>query len=286
MTTAKTFGNVLSRIRREQGYSTAHQFFKSVGGSKSIGLAFMSYWDMERGKKLPKSWRLKSIMSALGIDPHSPKAVELVRAYFMELSGSDELLQIVSSAASAGPQLSGRDLTEAAIGQALASKSVNQTIEQWKMSARDIVTHICDYFLVATAGWVTFRELSEVTQFKPAAIKKALKALASVRLIEISGDKARSLFADKVVQPLPATPAAAAIKAAKNDLWNQWLADSKLVDAKKLTVRMTKSNMDMYRQHLVKALSLACVYANTEENRQDSAVYVIDARIFQILPRE
>ena len=80
MANAKTFGGVLSGIRKEQGYSSAHQFFKSVGGSKSLGCAFVSYWDLERGKKLPKSWRLKAIIAALGIEPHSPRARELAEA--------------------------------------------------------------------------------------------------------------------------------------------------------------------------------------------------------------
>jgi len=101
MDNAKTFGKVLARLRKEQGYSGAYQFFKSAGGSKNLGLAFVSYWEMERGKKLPKSWRLKAILSALGIELHSPKARELVRAYFIALSGSDELLQILAAPASA-----------------------------------------------------------------------------------------------------------------------------------------------------------------------------------------
>lgn len=286
MNNAKAFGSVLSRLRKEQGYSSAHQFFKSIGGSKSLGLAFVSYWDMERGKKLPKSWRLKSIMAALGIDQYSPKARELVRAYFNALSGSDELLRILSVPASAAADLPGGELAEAATRKVLAQLSVNMTLEQWKARTRDMVTQICQSFLANTMGWVTVRELSDAAKFKPEAIRKALKALASGGLVDFSGDKARSLFAGKMIQIPPMTPGTAAIRAALRNNWDTWLADSRLAANKRLIVRMTKANLDLYRQHLEKAVNLAAVYGNAEENRRDSAVYFIDASVFQILPRD
>ena len=179
MNTIKAFGSTLSRIRKEQGFSSAHQFYKNIGGSKSLGLTFMSYWNVESVKKLPKSWRIKAIMAALGVEQHSSKAQELVRAYFRALSGSDELLQNLSGPAAAGSNLPGRDLIEAATSKALSQISVNLTMEQWKLRTRDMVTHICQTFLADTAGWVTVRELSDATRFKPEEIRKSLKALAA-----------------------------------------------------------------------------------------------------------
>ncbi len=61
----KAFAAALVRIRKEAGFPTAHNFFSSSGGSKSLGLAFVSYWDIELGKKLPKGWRLKAITAAI-----------------------------------------------------------------------------------------------------------------------------------------------------------------------------------------------------------------------------
>ena len=60
-----------------------------------------------------------------------------------------------------------------------------------------------------------------------------------------------------MIQLLPMTPATAAIRIALRNNWNTWLADSKLVTMKRLTVRMTKANLNIYRQHLKKAVSLA-----------------------------
>ena len=285
MNNSKIFGSVLSRIRKEQGFSSAHQFFKSIGGSKSLGLAFMSYWDMERGKKLPKSWRLKAIMASLGIAQYTPKAEELVRAYFTALSGSDELIPFLLPPVSADPDLPSRELAEAATHKALEQLTVNLTVDQWKARTRDMVTHICQTFLVNTAGWVTVRELAQATKFKPEAVKKAFKTLAAGRLVELSGDKARSLFTGKLIKLLPATPATAAIRATIRNNWDAWLADSSRVAFKRLTVRMTKANLDLYRQHLEKAVDLSGLYTNSEDSRQDSAVYLVDASIFKIIPK-
>ena len=177
MNNSKAFGTALSKIRKEQGFSSAHQFFKSVGGSKSLGLAFMSYWDMERGKKLPKSWRLKAIMAALNIAPYTPKAQELLRAYFRALSGSDELIQFLAAPAAPARDLPSRDLAEAATHKALEQLTVNLTLDQWKARTKDLVTYICQAYMANTSGWVTVKELADVTKFKPDAVKKALKTL-------------------------------------------------------------------------------------------------------------
>ena len=286
MTTAKTFGSALARIRLEQGYSSAHQFFKSVGGSRTLGLSFMSYWDMERGKKLPKSWRLKAVLSALGVEQRSPKAKELVRAYFRALSGSDELVGILAAPAAAGADLPSRELAEAAAYQAQARRTVNLTVAQWKVSARDLATQIINYFLIDTAGWVTLRELAEATRLKPEAIKRALKALAAAKLADTSGDKARSRLAGKAVNAIPNTPETTAIKAAVNANLETWLAGAKVVGGTSINLRMTKANMQVYRQHLEKAVKLASVYSDCEADRQESAVYSIDTKIFRFAPKD
>ena len=284
-TNTKAFGSILSNIRKERGFASAHQFFKSVGGSKSLGLSFMSYWNAEHGRKLPKSCHLKMIMAALGIEQRSPKAQELIRAYFSALSGFDELLQNLSVPVSAGTTLSNRDLEETATHKAIALRNVNLTLKQWKLRTGDMVTHICQNFLANTAGWVTVRELSDATRFKPEAIRKALKALASGGLIDFSNDKARGPLTAKMIQSPPTTPATAAIQAALRNNWDTWLADSKRVVLKRLTFRMTKANLELYRQHLEKAVNLVAAYESAEADRQDSAIYLVDAGIFQILPK-
>ena len=286
MTTAKEFGKVLSRIRKEQGYSGAYNFFKGVGGSKSLGFSFVSYWDIERGKKLPRSWRLKAIIAALGLEQPSPKARELVRAYFKALSGSDELVQTLSAPAPASSDLPSRELAEAAVHQAMAQRKAHLTVEQWQLCARDLMTYIIQYFLFNTSGRVTVTELAGATGFKPEAVRKAVKALSAAGLADFSGDKVQGLFAKKLVELLPATPATASIKAALRAHAIKWHEGSKRVDGRRIIVRMSKANLAIYREHLLKAINLASIYSNSEEDLKDSCIYSMDAGIYQMIPRD
>lgn len=277
---------MLARVRREQGFTSAHQFFKRVGGSKSLGLAYVSYWDMERGKKLPRSWRLKAIMAALGVAPHSARAQDLVKAYFTSLSGSEELLQFLSGPAKEAPDLPSRELVETATRRMLEQLSVNLTLEQWKLCTRDMVTDICQTYLNETAGWVTAAELVKATRFKMPAVKKALKALADGDIVDLSGDKARGRHVGKTIQLLPLTPATAGIRAALRNNCNAWLAESRLVAMKRVSLRMTKANLDQYLQHLENAVKLATVYGGVNEDRRESAIYFVDAKVYKYLPKD
>ncbi len=285
MTNTKGFGAALAGFRKERGYASAHQFFKSVGGSKTLGLAFMSYWDVERGKKLPKSWRIKPLLAALGVDPHSAPARELVRAYFRELSGSDELVRILAGPASSGADLPGRELEEAAVNNAQISRSVNLTLKQWELLAGDLVTDITNDLLVDTPGWMTVLELAAESGFKPEAVKKAFKALASGGLADLSGDKARSRLAGKVVNPPPRIPETARLTSALREHMETWLAGAETVDRKSMSLRMTKAALEKYRRHLETAVNLASVYGDPGADRRESAIYSINTRVYRLTPR-
>jgi len=284
MNSRSAFSKALRKIRSDHGFSTAHQFFKGMGGSKTLGISFVSYWDLERGKKLPRSRNLKALMAALGIEIRSSEGRDLIGAYLKSLLGSDELLEAVAPP-SACQYLPGQDLAETAARGALARLAVNLTMEQWQARTRDVASHICHSFLANTSGWATIAELAAATKLKPDIIRKALRSLASVGLVEFSGDKARNRLEGKVIQAPPITPATAAIRAALRNNWNAWLADSELVSGKRRAVRMGKDGFALYRQHLERTLDLAEVYANPAESRQDSAIYLIEAGIARVLPK-
>lgn len=283
MTKTKDFGGTLARIRKERGFPSAHRFFKGVGGSKSLGLSFVSYWDIERGKKLPRSWRLKAIIAALGVGQYSREAQELVRAYFKALSGSDELVSILAAQAPAAPA---GDLAETAAHRAISQLSVNLTMEQWKTRSRDLLTNLCQSCLAETEGWLSVKELSEGAGFKPEAVRSSLKALAACGLADFEKDKARGKLTGRVVQILPFTPATAPIRVAIRGYWDKWLENSPCVSLKRQIVRLSKSSLAQYQPHLEKAVNLAAVYGNPGESRHDSALYFVDAGIYKIFPKK
>ena len=289
MENKKTFSGVLARVRKEQGFSSAHKFFKSTGGSKTLGLSFMSYWDMERGRKLPKSWRLLTIIKVLGLPLNSRAARELLRAYFIDLSGSEELLRILelplaAAAAAGGP--ADQSLAEAATRQALSHRAANLTLEQWRLRAGNLAVNFCGNYLANTEGWSSIREVAAATGFTAAAVKNAFKALAAGGLAEFSGERARSQLTGKIEKYPPATPETAPVKKALLAQWESWLKNSPIVERKRMTVRMTRADMDAYRSHLQQAVGLANIYENPGEDRDNSAVYLVDGTIYKIFPRK
>lgn len=285
MKRANLFGGVLAGLRKERGYPSAHQFFKSAGGAKNLGLSFMSYWDIERGRKLPKSWRLKDILAALGVDLRSPQARELLLAYFRELSGSDELLQIIASAgpAAKAPVMPSMELAETAAQKALERLNVNLTMGQWELLARDGAAYVCQHFLTNTEGWVKLPELAKAAGLSAPEAKRAAGKLAEAGLAELAGDKVLGKLAGKAVRALPSTPATAAVKAGLAKNWSGMLAGASLVATQRRTVRMTKAGLGLYRQHLERVVSLCEIYSDAAEDKKNSAIYAIETGIFDVL---
>lgn len=85
------FGSVLARLRKEQGFATAHAFYKARGGRRVFGVAFTNYLALERGNSLPKGRRLEGLVAALGLEPGSRAARELVLAFLKDTLGSETL---------------------------------------------------------------------------------------------------------------------------------------------------------------------------------------------------
>lgn len=276
----------MAKIRKELGFPSAYKFFKSVGGSKTLGLAFVSYWDIERGKKLPKSWRLKTIIAALGIDMYSQPARELIGAYFQALSGSEELLKVLTAAPAQSADLTSRELAESAVQKAVSQRSVQLTPEQWRLRNRDMATLICSNYIINTCGWVTIQELAAVSGFAPAEVKKALRALAAGGLAEFSGDKVRTRLTGQVVQFLPRTEENKDIHESSVRLWNDWIKSCDCVAAKRMTMRMSKADMGICRQHLARAVDVSTLYENPAADKKGSAVYFVEAAIYRVLPKK
>jgi hypothetical protein len=248
-------------------------------------MTYVNYLNLEKGKSLPKGSRIEPLQKALGLASESSEARELARAYFNALGCSSKLLDTLSGPTMPAPDLPSRQLAEEMTHQVLRQRSVNLTTQQWKTRSRDIVTQVCNCFLNNSVGWVSIQELSEATKFTPKEIKKALQALASAKLVKLSGDKAQSPLAGKFVKHLPTTPETAELLAAIRNQWKQWISGIKPTHTKAFTARITKTNMERLWQHLDEALNLAGVYADAQADRKESAVYYIGAHIYQAIPK-
>lgn len=282
MSKAKDFSFVLARTRKDRGFPSAYKFFKAVGGSKSLGMSFVSYWDIERGKKLPRSARLNGIIEALGLKMASVEGKDLIKAYFTSLSGSDEMVRAISAPDGA----EAADPAQARARRAISMLSVALTLEQARVMVRDRETCFCFNCLSETEGWLTVKELCEGFGFKTPAVKKALKALSACGLVELSGDKARGRNAGKIVHLMPMSEDTLPLRLALRGHYNDFVTRTKPLAGRRCIVRMTKSALDQYADHLRKTIELAETYGDPRESRENSDIYLIEGRVARFFPKK
>ena len=285
MATDSTFGKLLAGIRQEQGYKTPYAFFRSRGGQRGLGLTFANYLRIERGRGLPKGWRIKKLIAALELLPHSEKARSLVRAFLVSVLGDEELMQDLLSEVSSDPAPSSMRLAESAATQALGQTKVQLDLEQYKAIARSATAYACHAVLCNTGGWVEAKDLAKLTGEALPGVKKALKELAAAALVKLSGGKARSTLEKNYVAPPTPTPAMASVYASLKKHRDEWIDKrSNAVHTPYLLVRAQRGKMQKYFDHLTEVVNMSAIYGSIEKT-PDSEMYLVEGRVHRLFSR-
>lgn len=272
-----SFAAVLSRIRRERGFENAHSFYKSSGGRRALNLSFPNYLALEKGKSLPKPPRLEAILSALNLGEAAHLRRELVRSYLESLLGSDSLLRGFDAPAAASASAS-----DEASRQAQRQRSAQLDLDQWRVLSGDPAAYRIHVYLINSPDWSAEAEIAKSTGETAARTRAVLKKLAAARIVELSGARARSLFAYKFLQTLPLLPTTAHIKAGILKTREGFAGpDAKLLHRVNVTSRFSAAGLERYFQRLSDSVWLSGVYGDAEKT-PDSDVCFVDARIFKI----
>lgn len=271
------FSAVLSRVRRERGFENAHSFYKNSGGRRALNLSFPNYLALEKGKSLPKPARLEAILKALNLAEAAHLRRELVRSYLESLLGSDALLRGLES-----PAAVTESAADEASRQAQRQRSAQLDLDQWRVLAADPAAYRIHVYLINSPDWSTEAEIAKAVGEGAAKTRSVLKALAAAKIAEVSGARARSLFAYKFLQTLPLLPTTAHIKAGILKTREGFSgADAKLLHRVNVTSRFSASGLERYFQRLSDAVWLSGVYGDAEKT-PDSDVCFVDARIFKV----
>lgn len=270
------FGDALARARRERGHASAYAFYRACGGARVLKLAFSNYLAIERGRSLPKGHRVKTILDALGIAAGTETRAALVRIYLLSLTGEASLLDELGASKPSRVSLEG-ELARLAVRQ----RAVNFTLEQWRALAQDETAYFVCAYLQNTPGLVSIADIAAALRAREPKIRAALERLASAKLVEVLGRRARHAFPDRLIQPLPAVPATAGLKAAINRHFEAFVARGKTVRDFGVLVRMPARRLDRYAEHLDETLSLSSIYGDSEK-AEDSALYGVEAVIRKI----
>lgn len=269
------FSETLVKARRGQGFSNAHSFFLSRGGRRALGLSYPNYLALEKGRSLPKGPRLAAILKALDAPPSVRR--ELVRAYVAELLGTDALLRDLEEPSRPSDE---PPTSDEAARQALRQRAAQLGLEQWRVLAADPAAYLCHVYLVNTPGWNSHAEIARAAGIEPAKARAVLKALDKARIVELSGDRARSPFAYKFLQALPLLPTTAHLKAPILKA-REGFAAARSAKRHNVTTRMTAANLDRYFARLHETVNLAGIYGDAEKS-SDSDVYFVDARVCRL----
>ena len=280
------FSSVLTRLRREQGFATAHAFYKSRGGQRAFGVAFTNYLGLERGRSLPKGSRMEGLVAALGLDPASHAARELVLAYMRDTIGSTALIRPFETPAQADPAPPGWQIAENAARQALGARSVRLTPAQHALLARDEATYACHVILANTRGWIEARALSRMLGLSSTDLRRRLASLAKASLAQIRGKKVRSTLAGRFIMPPLPSPAADFAASRLRRHRDEWLRGrGRSVHQTYLILRAPEPKLQDYLAHLSDVVAMSALYGDVE-NAADSELYLIEGKVTRLFDPE
>jgi hypothetical protein len=279
------FAETLTRLRRDQGFKTAHAFYRQRGGRQGLGLSFANYVKLERGASLPQGPRIEALASSLGLTPGSPQTRELVLAFLADTLKSTKLLEGLGSAVS-DPAPPSWQLAESATRQAIGQRSLQLTPEQYAAIASDERAYACHVVLANTKGWTPKAELSELVGLAPKDVEAGLRILSKASLVELGSEGARSPLAGSYIVPPAVTPALSAVYARLLEFRKKWVERrGQNVDYKYLLLRAPRAKFSSYLPHLADVVAMSAIYGDVEPGENGSEFYLVEGRVTRLFAR-
>lgn len=281
MKKAHPFGAALAETRRALGFRSPHAFYKARGGKRLLGLAFVNYLRLERGRSLPKGWRLERLLSALGLEPGSPEWRALVKSYLSSMV-SPGVAEQIFGADDAGRAPDDAGLARDAARQAIGQRTTQLTLGQYRALAASPLAYACHVVLANTADWVESARLASTLKAAPTDVKREIKTLAAAGMAKVSGSRVRSPLAGKFVTPPAATPALASVYAALQKTRTGWVErGGRVLHSPYLILRVPRRKLGQYLPHLSDAVKISAVYGDVAPG-EDSEIYLVEGRVVRL----
>lgn len=276
------FGKALAEARQAQGYDSAYAFYKSRGGPRGLGMTFANYLGLEKGTTLPKGWRLKGLLAALGLMPNSARSRALVQAFLVDVTGWPELVAGIFEEKRGDTAPAVVRLAAMASKQVLSARRAQLSAEQLRALAVDPLAYACCVLLKTCEPGFTVAELARLTGAKEAAVQKSVKDLAAVGLVKLAKGRATCPISLAYIDADAITVAHASLFAAMHRHRAQLVeAHGRVIRAPHLIIRATKAGIDQYLEHLAEAVTMGNLFADNSGG-VDSAVYHIEGRVSRL----
>lgn len=279
------FGAILARIRREQGFDSAHSFYKGRGGRRTLGLTYRNYLNLEQGRSLPKPERLEAILAALGLPEHSDGSRELAQTYLAAL-GLEALARRLGTTTAAPSAPEGWKLGALAAKRAVEISKVNLSVGQWKLLAEDFEAHTCHNILTHSHHGGTPAQLARMSGLSADKVKRAVGRLVKVGLAKSAGGRVECALPETAaIQAPPKIPEMVGVLSAMDQHARRWQEEGKPVHVRTTFARMSQANVEEFRRHVDELMRLIFLYGDHAEDAPDSAIYMTRAQIFRLFPK-
>lgn len=280
---ATDFSSLLSRLRKEAGFGSPHEFWAKSGGARVLKLSYVNYWKIEQGKLLPKPERLSLLIACLRLMPEAREVQPLVHAYLKEYFGSDTAYQWLTAVLSKPPE-NASGMGNQASRRLMRERVYHLNLEQHQAILHDFACYWMWMTLSEDKGIWKSADLAKMLKISEKQIIAGAKLLASRKLFEILPDGSiRCPLAGRHFVTLPVKASGEQNQRKILKYQNEMAKKNGLLKHRHYTVlRADERQLEHYYLHLNDAVRGAGAYSVSEKT-DSSALFLVEGNIFRLL---
>lgn len=178
------FNRSFIRLRTNDGFKTAYNFYHSNGGRRAFPFTYAHYLKIERGGSLPKPAALAIMLELLRRKISARERADLMRDYLRDLSGDEVVYDKIFAPIITAP---GAATTENSLPVILGRITSNLTPSQFRAIVSSPEATGCFMLLSNVPDPLSVEKIAEFVGLSEGACLAALKILRSGRVVAAHG---------------------------------------------------------------------------------------------------
>lgn len=270
------FARQLAALRRQNGYTSARDFFKAVGGRGALGCTYAQYLNIEAGRSVPKPALVRKTLALLNLQPDDTRCREALTSYLKAALKDDAFLallqQVFAAAGDAGDAPMRR-----ALKAAEEARLVQLTQAQVDAIEGEEKAYWCFQIFENDGGTWDAKALSRLLGYEVPAVRRALARLQDAGVLHEPSKGSFRIFAPGKTFTCPRED----FHVPKTlDRWLKRLQHppgpgEKVEMYQSLVLRASAARLKQYHPYLANTVSGAGIYTETCRGG-DTGLYVVE----------